>query len=277
MTTKRLARAKINLALHVTGQRTDGYHILDSLVCFADIGDVVSATAANALSLSVTGPKAAEVPLGGDNLVLKTARCFGASYGAAIELEKHLPAASGIGGGSADAAAALHVLAGLWRMDMPDLEAQLALGADVPVCVASETSRMQGIGEVITPVRNMPVFEAVLVNPGAALSTPQVFRALASKENASLSTLPANSLRADWVAYLDGQRNDLEAAAISLAPSVQTVLTALSDQPECDLVRMSGSGATCFGLFGRARAAQRAAEALRLRYPDWWIKETRLG
>ncbi|MFP4303673.1 MAG: 4-(cytidine 5'-diphospho)-2-C-methyl-D-erythritol kinase [Rhodosalinus sp.] len=268
------APAKVNLTLHVTGRRADGYHLLDSLVVFADLGDVVRVRQAAKPCLRVTGPMAAGVPTGPENLVLKAAALMGVS--AEIELEKHLPTAGGIGGGSADAAATLHALAELSGRAVP--EDVLALGADVPVCMAGRPARMRGIGEIVAPVEGLPLLDAVLVNPGVAVSTAQVFSRLARRENPEMpDPLPrfadAQALT-DWLAT---QRNDLEPPARALAPEVEAALAALAAAPQCLLARMSGSGATCFGLFPCATAARNAAHALALARPSWWVQATRLG
>ena len=184
MATKAFARAKINLALHVTGRRTDGYHLLDSLVAFADVGDHIIAEPAPTLSLHLTGPKSAGLS-DTENLVLRAARALHPSLGAKLTLDKHLPVASGIGGGSADAAATLHALSDLWSLPLPSGDALLGLGADVPICLSGRSARMQGIGEHITPV-TLPKVWVVLANPGVAVSTPQVFAALQSRTNPAL-------------------------------------------------------------------------------------------
>ncbi|MDH3263802.1 MAG: 4-(cytidine 5'-diphospho)-2-C-methyl-D-erythritol kinase, partial [Paracoccaceae bacterium] len=191
------APAKINLALHVTGQRPDGYHLLDSLVVFAPVGDRLTAAPADALSLSVTGPFAEGVAPDETNLVLKAARALGPGRGAAITLEKKLPVASGIGGGSADAAAALRALARLWELPLPGLKAVLALGADVPVCLASRPSRMRGIGEIVEPLPLPVPVNIVLANPGHAVSTPQVFALLSEQRNPPLPEIPVFASAAD--------------------------------------------------------------------------------
>lgn len=266
------APAKVNLTLHVTGRRADGYHLLDSLVVFADLSDRVRVRPAAGSSLRVRGPMAAGVPSGPDNLVLKAAALMGVS--AEIELEKHLPAAGGIGGGSSDAAATLRALVELTGRAVPaDV---LALGADVPVCMVPRPARMRGIGETVAPVAGLPPLDAVLVNPGVAVSTPQVFAGLARRENPAMpDPLPcfadAQALT-DWLAT---QRNDLEPPARALAPEVNVALAALATAPGCRLARMSGSGATCFGLFADRAAALNAAQALAR--PAWWVRATRLG
>lgn len=269
----RTARAKINLCLHVTGRRADGYHLLDSLVVFADLGDAITCTAADHLSLTVTGPQGAGLSSGDDNLVLRAARAMGPG-GAAIMLDKRLPLASGIGGGSADAAATLQALAALWQVPLPDAATVLRLGADVPVCLQGQPCRMQGVGEVITLLPHpLPAGHLVLVNPGVQVPTPAVFAALTRRDNAPLPPdLPRMAGLADLAAFLRSQRNDLEPAAIGLAPVIGQVQQALAAQPGCHLARMSGSGATVFGLFANPQAAQDAATTLRAARPDWWVE-----
>lgn len=271
--TEAFAPAKLNLALHVTGQRADGYHLLDSLVVFAGVGDRVTAAAADALSLAVTGPQAGAVPPGEDNLVLRAARAIlPPGQGARITLDKTLPVASGIGGGSADAAAALRALAGLHGLALPDAAAVLRLGADVPVCLAGRSCRMQGVGEWITPLaRALPPVWVVLANPGVAVATPDVFRALARRDNPPLpDTIPAFPDAAALSAFLAAQRNDLEAPARAVAPVIGQVLAALAAQPGALIARMSGSGATCLALFGSEPPATAAAAALSRAHPGWW-------
>lgn len=268
----RSARAKINLTLHVTGQRADGYHLLDSLVCFADVGDGISAAPSRTLSLEVGGPLAARVPTDDGNLVLRAAKLFGAGKGAHITLDKHLPHAAGIGGGSADAAATLLALAELWDMDLP--EGVLSLGADVPVCLSPMALRMEGIGETLSPIPPLPPLFAVLVNPGVEVPTPAVFKALSRKDNAPMSSLPGWSDAASFAAWCAAQRNDLQAPAISIAPVIQNVLDALSGSL---LARMSGSGATCFGLCASKAQAVRIAAQIKSDHPDWWVVDTALS
>ena len=268
-----LAPAKVNLTLHVTGRRADGYHLLDSLVVFAAVGDRLSAAPAEGLSLAVTGPEAGALAAEPDNLVLRAARLLAARAagkvpGAALRLDKRLPVASGIGGGSADAAAALRLLARLWGVPAPEAASTAALGADVPACLAGVPLRMSGVGEVLSPAPALPPgLGLVLANPRAALSTPAVFSARAG-DFSPKAALPARWDRAEaMAATLRGCRNDLEAPAVTLCPPVAEVLRAMSALPGCLLARMSGSGATCWGLFAEAGAATRAAALL----PDaWW-------
>lgn len=265
------APAKVNLFLHLTGRRPDGYHTLDSLVVFAAVADGLSARPARDLGLTVDGPFAAGVSSGADNLVLRAARTLAMARnvapGARLSLTKNLPVAAGLGGGSADAAAALRLLGRLWGVGGLAALAP-SLGADVPVCLASRPQRMGGIGEVLGPAPRLPPFGLCLVNPGAALATASVFAARSCSFSAP-TVLPAGwSEAAHLAADLAHLRNDLEAAAIALCPPVAAVLEALDSQPGALLARMSGSGATCFGLFPDAAAAAAAAD--RLAQPGWW-------
>ncbi|MDE4134283.1 4-(cytidine 5'-diphospho)-2-C-methyl-D-erythritol kinase [Phaeobacter sp. QD34_3] len=273
MAVEAFAPAKINLTLHVTGQRADGYHLLDSLVGFCDLGDVIRVRPADDLSLKVTGPRAAGVPTDGTNLVLRAAELIRpAGQGAEITLEKHLPAAAGIGGGSSDAAAALRALAQLWRVELPGQEALLSLGADVPVCMTPGAWRMQGIGEELTRLPALPPCEILLVNPGVSVATPSVFRGLTSRQNDPMpQVLPRWRDAAELAGWLSMQRNDLQAPAISAQPVIATVLQALQASKAL-FSAMSGSGATCFALYdAESGQAGRAAEAIRAAYPDWWV------
>lgn len=267
------APAKVNLALHVTGQREDGYHLLDSLVVFTELGDTLRASAGAGLSISVTGTEAAGLSGEGDNLVLRAARLMQAD-GLAFELEKHLPIASGIGGGSSDAAATLRLVArATGRLIPTDI---LALGADVPVCMAARPCRMRGIGEVVTPMPPPPPMAMVLVNPRVAVSTPAVFHALMRKSNPPLpDDLPDLPDFAGFVQWLSVQRNDLQAPACAAVPEIETVLGALEGAGAA-LARMSGSGATCFGLFADLQSAERAAQTLRRAEHGWWVEATGL-
>ncbi|MEM1301654.1 MAG: 4-(cytidine 5'-diphospho)-2-C-methyl-D-erythritol kinase [Pseudomonadota bacterium] len=274
-TAKALAPAKVNLTLHVTGQRDDGYHLLDSLVVFADFGDRISVTQTGDARLNVSGPMSDGVPTDHSNLVWKAAQLMGADSDVAILLDKHLPAAAGIGGGSSDAAATLRALSRLLGKPVPQDTA--VLGADVPVCMANATTRMSGIGEVLTPIA-LPALPAVLINPGIEVPTGPVFQALPSKTNAAMpDTLPQFDTVADCAAWLTTQRNDLEPPARDLAPDIDTVIDELNLAPECLLARMSGSGATCFGLFPDRDTAQAAAALISTRNPVWWVQPCTLG
>ncbi len=266
------APAKINLTLHVTGRRADGYHLLDSLVVFAGVGDTVSLRPSDRLSLDIIGPQAAGLRADDDNLVLRAARLIGGK--AQLTLDKRLPVASGIGGGSADAAATLRGMARLTGRALPDAAAVLGLGADVPVCLAGRPVRMTGVGEGLRPVLPLPACWLVLANPGVSVATPEVFRALASRSNPPMpDDLPTLATIHELAAFLRAQRNDLEAPARQLAPVIGEVIDALAGLPGCRLARMSGSGATCFGLFASEEEASRASAMLRLARPGWWVTE----
>jgi 4-diphosphocytidyl-2-C-methyl-D-erythritol kinase len=266
------APAKINLCLHVTGRRTDGYHLLDSLVVFAGVGDRVAAVAGVGLTLTVTGPEAAGLATDPDNLVLRAARSMGVAD-AALSLVKNLPIASGIGGGSADAAATLRLLARRSGQPLPDAAAVLALGADVPVCLAGHPVRMQGVGELLSPLPALPPMACLLVNPRVPVPTAQVFAGLTSRQNPGLPDLSPTALRsaADLAAWLENHtRNDLVPPAQSIAPVLASVQAALDGTSGCLLARMSGSGGTHFGLFATGAAAITAEHQIRSIHPDWW-------
>ncbi len=277
------APAKLNLALHVTGQRGDGYHELESLVTFCrDASDQISVDIADSDLFSLSGSMASRIE-GSDNLVLLARdwlRNRRPSIVSPVEiyLEKTLPVSSGIGGGSADAAATLRALCRLWGVEVDTLSMdQLAfeLGADVPMCVLSRPALASGIGERLTRVPAMPEFAIVLVNPGLPVSTPAVFRALPCKQNDALSLdTPATADLNSWLAYLATTRNDLEAPAIGLVAEIAEVLEALGLE-RARLARMSGSGATCFGIFDTLDAARAAERSLRTRHPDWYVVATR--
>ncbi|MCX7888891.1 MAG: 4-(cytidine 5'-diphospho)-2-C-methyl-D-erythritol kinase [Rhodobacteraceae bacterium] len=267
------APAKVNLTLHVTGRRADGYHLLDSLVVFADCGDRLRVEPGADLELVAEGPFAGALGPGADNLVLRAARLMDPGRGARITLRKNLPVAAGLGGGSADAAATLRALAALWAAPLPDAAAAAGLGADVPVCLAGRPARMRGRGERIEPVAPLPEMALVLANPGERLATAEVFAALSARDNAPMpDQLPAWDGFEALVSFLAAQRNDLEPPARRLRPAIGDVLAALSAQPGCRLARMSGSGATCFGLFAARPAADAAADALRRARPGWWVE-----
>ena len=280
------APAKINLALHVTGRRADGYHCLDSLVVFADIGDTIEAIAAPLSpqpGLDIVGPFAAGLDTGPDNLVLRAARAYatigGRIDGLALRLTKRLPVASGIGGGSADAAATLRLLADIAPLPAPRPEEMqtiaTSLGADVPMCLRSRSLRAAGIGEILTPLDGLPRLPMLLVNPGIAVSTPAVFKKLQRADNPALPAIPTAfrdvAAVADW---LGQTRNDLETPAISALPVIAEVIAAIRATEGCRIARMSGSGATVFGLFADPLQADMAAREIAVRHPGWWVAAT---
>ena len=277
------APAKINLYLHVVGRRDDGFHLLDSLVAFADVHDTVTAVEADELTLTVSGPFAPALEAEPDNLVLRAARALasagGVKRGARMRLIKRLPVASGIGGGSTDAAAALRVLSALWRVKPAkgDLyKLALDLGADVPVCLGGRALYMGGIGDALSPAPALPKAGIVLANPGTPLPTPPVYKARqgAFSQAARFADAPKDA-RA-LAKLLEGRRNDLTQAAIGLVPAIAVVLDELGAAPGCLLARMSGSGATCFGLFDDALAAARSVGPLAKLHPEWWVAPGRL-
>lgn len=277
MAAEAFAPAKVNLTLHVTGQRGDGYHLLDSLVVFVDIGDRIVAAPAPALNLTIDGPMATGLGTGDDNLVLRAARMLAPERGATIRLTKNLPLASGIGGGSSDAAATLRALSDLWHLPLPDAASCATLGADVPVCLHPRPRRMGGIGEILGDVPALPPLWLVLVNPGIHVPTPAVFRTLASKTGTPMpTTLPACPNAATLAAFLKTQRNDLEQPARALAPEIGQVLTQIAATDGCLIARMSGSGATCFGLYASQGAADAAARMLSAAASAWWVKAARV-
>lgn len=316
----RTASAKINLYLHITGQREDGYHELDSLVAFVGVGDVITVTQGDDLKLTITGPFAQGLSPGEDNLVVRAARLLAKESNVAanahITLEKNLPVASGIGGGSADAAATLKALIEFWNIELADedihhvaksvsndLDTQrtlctlfkvwrddldlemlarigLQLGADVPVCLAGQPVFMRGIGENLELAPHLPKAWLVLVNPGAEVSTPTVFQTRTDMMGDTYSQ-PApffNHPRdaAHLAELLNARTNDLMAPAIRLESSIQDVLNALSALKGCLLARMSGSGATCFALFAQESEAKAAAQNLAKTQPNWWIEAAEL-
>jgi 4-diphosphocytidyl-2-C-methyl-D-erythritol kinase len=269
------APAKVNLHLHVVGRRPDGYHLLDSLVVFAGVGDRLTVSPSDDLSLSVTGPFAGSLTTEADNLVLRAARGLAERSGiratGALELQKNLPVASGIGGGSADAAAALRLLCRFWGVKPPGMESiALGLGADVPICLAGQPAVMSGIGNILAPAPNLPPIGIALVNPGVAVSTPAVFR-VRTGPFSEPARLPEHGWHdpTAFIADLVATRNDLEPPAARLAPAIGDALDSLRRMPGCLLARMSGSGATCFGLFATPDAA-RAAAAANIQ-DGWWV------
>ncbi len=283
------ARAKINLTLHVKGRRADGLHDLESLVAFAGCGDTLSfAPGGGAWSLTAEGPTARAAGAGPDNLVLRAARELEARIPGitpgAFHLVKRLPVSAGIGGGSSDAAAALRLLARAGGIDPGDArlyEAARAVGSDAPVCLGARARMMSAAGEILGPPVKLPPLFAVLVNPGVALSTRDVFSALGLAPGAGygFSAHPAISAApaaAELLPLLKKSRNDLEDPSGVLAPVIVHVLASIGAARGCKLARMSGSGSTCFGLFESRRAATAAAKAIRRDHADWWVKATAL-
>jgi 4-diphosphocytidyl-2-C-methyl-D-erythritol kinase len=278
------APAKVNLTLRVLGRRTDGYHELESLVAFAGVGDALTFAPGDALTLTVSGPTAPAAGDSADNLVLKAARALaeriaGLTLGR-FALSKRLPVAAGLGGGSADAAAALRLLAQANGMALDDprlMQAAQATGADVPVCLDPRPRLMRGVGDVLSAPLDLPRLFAVLINPGVAVSTREVFAALNLPPAAPPAPAGPPPAQSALVAEIASGRNDLEQPAIELEPVIADVLSVINRLPGCRLARMSGSGATCFGLFETNAAATAAARTVRVGYPQWWVRATVLG
>jgi 4-diphosphocytidyl-2-C-methyl-D-erythritol kinase len=281
------APAKVNLTLRVLGRRSDGYHEIESLVAFAEFGDRLRFSPGGGLTLAVTGPMAVKAGDTDGNLVLKaaremTARHDGLTLGT-FRLDKRLPVAAGLGGGSADAAAAMRLIAranGLMPDDPQLYAAARATGADVAVCLDPRPRIMRGIGDILSEPLTLPALPAVLVNPGVAVATKEVFAgwaaASAPSPKAGFAALGTPPTRDELFEFLLAQSNDLERPAIALAPAIADVLAALRNSVGCKMARMSGSGATCFALYAAAAAAEKAAKALRGKFPNWWIRPTML-
>ncbi|MEP1443378.1 MAG: 4-(cytidine 5'-diphospho)-2-C-methyl-D-erythritol kinase [Hyphomicrobiales bacterium] len=287
---RKTARAKINLALHITGQRDDGYHLLDSVVVFSNYGDEITVskqtTDANETAphhLTINGPFGAGLEADQDNLVLKAARLMGDDIPPLnIVLEKNLPVASGIGGGSADAAATLLAIAELLDRPLPSGDDVLSLGADVPVCLhgcqQGTAIRMSGIGETLSALPKTPALPIVLVNPNVGVSTPAIFKSLTSKNNPPLArSNDGVNQAAPFAQWINDCRNDLQPPAILHCEEVSACINALSKCSGSLVARMSGSGATCFGLFENDEDAKEAASALQADHPNWWVVATKLA
>ncbi len=276
------ACAKINLALHVTGRRNDGYHLLDSLVVFADYGDELCLSPATKTSLAISGPFGAGLETENDNLILRAHRVLSDALKTQLpptrfNLVKNLPVSSGIGGGSADAAAALRGLIKLWRLDVTEslvAECALKLGADVPVCLKNTTCQMQGIGEIISPIKNFAPLYIMLVNSGVTISTPSIFSQLNLEVGqaafSKLSPFEHLDSQTQWINWLKATRNDLQEAAQQQSDEVAQTLAAIQGSDNLLFSRMSGSGATCFGLYAHLDQAQKACAAIKRDHPQWW-------
>jgi len=282
-TIKASAPAKVNLTLHVTGQRDDGYHLLDSLVVFADVSDQISASIAPDLRMAVSGPFSTGVPTDHTNLIMRAADALrtarGVTKGAALTLEKHLPHAAGIGSGSSDAAATLQMLADLWQVaPLPATAPEvIALGADVPVCVgAPRPVRMSGIGDVLSPVARLPECALVLVRPPVDVPTSQVFAGMTAKDGSPMSELPEVLDFDGFVRWLAAQRNDMQGPAEAIAPQITEAIAKLNSLPAVSLAGMSGSGATCFGLVKDMATARHVARIVQVAKMDWWVAPAEL-
>jgi 4-diphosphocytidyl-2-C-methyl-D-erythritol kinase len=274
------APAKINLYLNVIGRRSDGYHELDSLVGFTAYGDLIQAKLHEKLYFQINGPFGSSLQVNDDNLIVRAARALvkETSYagGAHITLKKNLPVASGIGGGSADAAATLKALNLLWKTGLVDEELAalgLKLGADIPVCILGKAARMSGIGESVSKVENFPSLGVLLINSGIPISTFKVFHMHRGNfsSKTKLQSIGDTKVLYEFLAH---QKNDLQDLAIQIAPGINEVLDILSAEPDCRLVRLSGSGATCFGLFDNETLAKASGRSISRNYPNWWVQPT---
>lgn len=277
------APAKINLYLHITGRRADGYHLLDSLFVFAKDGDVIHVRSSDQLSLKICGPYARFLSDGEDNIVLKAARLLAKACHtdpvAEISLEKNLPVASGIGGGSSDAAATLKALSILWNKRLSDgelAEIALQLGADVPSCLAAKAVQVSGIGEILTPAAEMPTLYVLLVNPNRPVATPAVFKARETFFSSPAAFTQKMTDFDEFVRELSCRHNDLSRAACLIEPAVAEVLRELEEDPLCRLARMSGSGGTCFGLFSNSVDASLCCHRIQKKHADWWFLNTQV-
>ncbi len=275
------APAKVNLYLHVVGKRPDGYHLLDSLFAFTEYGDVAEAFPSDGLSLEIKGPFAAGLPSSADNIVIKAALKLAEAVGiepkARIVLQKNLPIASGIGGGSSDAAATLTVLQKLWGcpLSAERLSAlALSLGADVPSCLNARPVHVSGVGEILDTVPGVPRMPILLVNPNKPVATPSVFKERSGAFSAPAPLSDEDFLPENFIPALKKRRNDLTESALKVEPEIKKVLDALEKCEFSILSRMSGSGGTCFALFEDEALMREAKAVLEKKYPSWWLRDT---
>lgn len=277
------APAKLNLSLHVTGRRDDGYHLLETLAVFTDYGDVVRVAPSDIDRFDISGPFADGLSADPANLVLRARDALRDAFPTiatgpvAIKLQKNLPVASGIGGGSSDAAATFRALVSAWHLTVDDdglSEIALPLGADLPMCLAAKPLVARGAGEALEPLKEWPVLHLVLVNPNRAVATADVFHGLTRRDNPPLPPPPSRHNFAAICAWLRATRNDLQVPALAIAPDIGRALAAL-EAAGASFSRMSGSGATCFGLFATAEAAGNAASAISALHPAWFVTATR--
>ena len=277
------APAKINLFLHITGKRVDGYHLLQSVMAFVDVGDAMTFYPHDGLLFDADGPFAGELPPPQDNIIYYAAKALADSWRvplqAGIHLTKNMPIASGVAGGSSNAAATLLGLSKLWGLpDDRDRLHKIAakLGADVPACLVKRAVWAEGIGEKMSPLADMPQLHLVLANPMIATPTSEVFARFKNRPSAPIQYSGRRKSAAEWIHELKMYRNDLTDAAIEVCPDITSVLNALKNTPNCHFARLSGSGATCFGVYDTAAAAQAAVNKLRLSHPRWWITPAQL-
>ena len=271
------APAKINLSLHLVGQKSDGYHLLDSIVSFVNIGDKISIETGKSGELKVAGPFAKDLPRSNHNLVLKAARLFNNIKLSRITLEKNIPVASGIGGGSADAAATVRLFSKFYNKPELSVEKLISLGSDVPVCMQKGIVRMMGVGEEIINLSPAPKVGILLVNPHKALSTAKVFSAVKEKNNSGLNLQGSGGKSLNlWFDWINSMRNDLTASAIDLIPDIRFILDKLITCDGAKVIRMSGSGATCFALFEDFDLLQDAKLKIMKEFPSFWCESGEL-
>lgn len=269
-----LAAAKINLALHVVGFNEEGYHEVDSLVTFANIGDIIQVRPYNTLKLSIDGPFASSVPQGAENIIIKAAKFLSLDGKAHIRLTKNLPVQAGLGGGSADAAATLRSLSKLWNVPIPN--SPEILGADVPICLLNETAVVQGIGEKIMPVSIPEKLQIILIKPCTGLSTETVFKTLKEKNHKKMNPYLGTDSKYIFKKHIKALRNDLLKPSIELAPIIKDLLSFLNTQNGIYFSQMSGSGTTCFGLFENKIDALKALSNAKRKFPEMWCQTAQL-
>ena len=273
------ASAKVNLCLQILDQTPEGFHLLDSVVVFTEFGDDLLFEKSDKLELSIQGPFSDNIPIDGSNLILKAATALKQlsqiKTGAHITLTKNLPPSAGIGGGSSDAAATIRGLCRLWKTNPPLLDDMLKIGSDLPVCFTQRTQHMQGIGEILSTITNFPSFPILLVNPLKIVSTQKVFQLLKNKQNSALSKYEESSYKKkEWLNWLIAQRNDLLEPALEIEPIISEVLQLISKQNGVGKVSMSGSGATCFGIFENKSDCDLALKKIQEQRPEWWTVST---
>jgi len=275
------ASAKVNLCLQIVGQKSNGFHLLDSIVGFTEFGDHLSFKKSDELELKVKGAFSGQIPVDKSNLILKAAELLktlnNIKTGARITLIKNLHPSAGLGGGSSDAAATIRGLSRLWGTDLPEIDDLMKIGSDLPVCINQKTQHMKGFGEVLNEINTFPNLPILLVNPLKKVSTQTVFRKLENKKNSPLSKYEKLfQTKKDWINWLLLQRNDLMEPAVSVEPVISEVLRLISKQISVEKVSMSGSGATCFGIFENKHDCDLAMQRVRLERPDWWSVSTEI-
>ena len=275
------ASAKVNLCLQIVGQKSGGFHLLDSIVGFTEFGDHLSFKKSDELELTAKGAFSDQIPVDKSNLILKAAEFLrtinNIKTGAHITLSKNLPPSAGLGGGSSDAAATIRGLSRLWGTDLPEIDDLMKIGSDLPVCIHQKTQHMKGFGEVLEEINTFPNLPILLVNPLKKVSTQTVFRMLKNKKNPPLSKYEKLfQAKKDWINWLLLQRNDLMEPAVKVAPVISDVLRLISKQISVEKVSMSGSGATCFGIFENKQDCDLAMKRVRLERPDWWSVSTEI-